>query len=352
MIHAVRPVAAMASYALADLGNASLISLAQNESAVPPSPKALSAGRAALARSTLYPDPDWHDLRRAIAAVHPVETASLLCGAGSMELIGCLIRAFAGPGDDVLGTQYGYLFVATAAQQAGTRYIRASETDYTVSIDAVLARVTDITRIVVVCNPGNPTGTRIPNADLLRLRAALPDNILLIIDQAYAEFDDQDHAPIFALVSRGETVVTRTLSKAYGLAGARVGWGALPPAIGAEVRKLLNPNNISNSSQAMAVAAIQDRAHLCAAVAEIAKIRNSFAARLRAAGYAVPKSATNFVLIPFSDIEAAHRADRALREAGYILRGMRGYGLPHCLRATIGAARDMEAVAQTLEVLA
>ncbi|MEO1779723.1 MAG: histidinol-phosphate transaminase [Pseudomonadota bacterium] len=349
MITAVASVRAMASYALAELGDGAALSLAQNESLRAPSPQALAAGQVALAASHLYPDPDWTDLRHAIAAVHPVAPAHVLCGAGSMELIGCLVRAFAGPGDDVLGTQYGYAFLSTAAQQAGATYVAAPEADYRVDIRALLSAVTPATRLICVCNPGNPTGTRVPNSDILWLRDALPDDILLLVDQAYAEFDDQDHAAIFRLVDRGNTVVTRTLSKAYGLAGARVGWGAMPPAIGAELRKLLNPNNIALASQAMATAAMKDQAYMRDTVALTADIRERFAARLRSAGYDVPDSATNFVLIPLKDSETAKRADSALLQAGYILRGMGGYGLPHCLRATIVSEPAMTAVADILE---
>ena len=349
MIRAVPTVAAMASYALADLGDAKAVSLAQNESAFPPSPQAIAAGEAAVRGSALYPDPDWHDLRGAIAATHPVAGDHILCGAGSMELIGALTRAFSGPGDEVLGTQYGYLFVATAAQQAGATYVQAPEPDLTVDIDQILGCVTPATRMVFVCNPGNPTGTRIANADVLRLSEALPDDVLLVVDQAYAEFDDQDHAPIFDLIHRGNTVITRTLSKAYGFAGARVGWGAFPPAIGAEVRKLMNPNNISVTAQVMTEAAMRDQAYMRRTVSETAGIRDAFASRVRATGLHVPQSATNFVLIQFPSADAAAHADVRLRTGGYILRGMGGYGLSDCIRATIGSAANMDAVAAILE---
>ena len=351
----IRPrpdVAAMASYALADLGDPTSISLAQNESAFPPSPKALEAGANALKQSALYPDPDWRDLRRSLASVHPVDADAILCGAGSMELIGCLIRAFSGQGDEVVGTQYGYLFVATAAQQANATYVQAEEPDLTVSVDSLLNKVSPATRIVFVCNPGNPTGTRIPNTEILRLRDELPQDILLVVDQAYAEFDDQDHAPIFGLVDQENTVVMRTLSKAYGLAGARVGWGVFPASVRDQVRKLLNPNNVSLVSQALAVGALADQAYMARTVSETARRRDAVSSRLRLAGYDVPNSATNFILIRFKDTEAAQRAEAALRANGLILRGMGGYGLSHCLRATIAAESAMERLAETLEHLA
>ena len=159
----IRPrahIAAMAPYALADLsppGGKRLISLAQNESALPPSPQALAAGREALAAARLYPDPDWTDLRAAIARVHGLAPERILCGAGSMELIACLMRCYAGPGDRVLSSQYGYAFFETAARMAGAAFDKAPERDLTVSVDTLLAAAVNETRIVCIANPGNPT---------------------------------------------------------------------------------------------------------------------------------------------------------------------------------------------------
>ena len=195
MIRPVAHIKNMAAYALADLGNNHTVSLAQNESAFPASPAAIAAGRAAMADLPLYPDPEWNDLRAAIAEVHGLDPSRILCGAGSMELIGCLIRAYAGPGDRVLGTEYGYAFVATAAAQVQADYVKARELDLTVSVDEILNAVTSDTRIVFVCNPGNPTGTLIPNSELLRLRSDLPADVLLVVDQAYAEFSDHANNP-------------------------------------------------------------------------------------------------------------------------------------------------------------
>jgi len=350
MIRAVEHVRAMAAYALADLGD-DVISLAQNESAFPASSIAIDAAKAVLDQMPLYPDPAWQDLREAIVEVHGGNPDQILCGSGSMELIGCLIRTFAGQGDRVLGTDYGYAYAASATAQVQADYVKAREIDLKVSVDDILANVHPETRIVFVCNPGNPTGTIIPNAEILRLRDGLPNNCLLIVDQAYAEFSDdhQDPAEIFALTERGDTVVTRTFSKAYGLAGARVGWGYFPTAIGLEVRKLLNPNNISIPSQTMAAVAMRDQAHLRSNVEQTAAIRDRFAEGCRGLGLFIPESHTNFVLIRFADSNAAQRADEALRSAGFMMRGMGGYGLSDCLRATICSEDIMRRCLDILE---
>ncbi len=351
MITPVAHVAAMAPYALADLEalpGKRPISLAQNESALPPSPRALAAARNAMDSAQFYPDPDWSELREAIAAVHDISPERILCGAGSMELIACLLRCFAGPGDRVLSSRYGYAFFRTAALATGADYHAAPEDGFTVSVPALLEAVGPNTRIVCVANPGNPTGTRVARDDLVRLREGLDEDVLLLIDEAYGEFNDAPGEATFDLVTLGNTVVLRSFSKAYGLAGLRVGWGVFPPAVAAEARKLLNPNNISDVAQAAAAAAMADQDYMRRVCAETAQRRNGFAARIRQLGLEVPDSHTNFVLIRFAGPEAAVSADRALRAEGVLLRGVSGYDLPDCLRATVGNEADMVLVADLL----
>lgn len=347
MINPVNNVSAMAAYELADL-QPTLLSLAQNESAYPCSPLAIEAGRQALQDVHLYSDPDWLALREAIGSVHSLPVDQVLCGAGSMEIIAAIIRAYSQAGDEVLGTAYGYLFVATACQQAGSSYRQAAEPLLRVDIDELLANVNEATRIVFVCNPGNPTGTRITNTELVRLRDSLPADVLLIIDQAYAEFDDQDPRAAFELINRGNTIITRTLSKAYALAGQRVGWGAFPADIAVQVRKLLNPNNVSGVAQAMAVAAMLDQKHMLDLVQKTAKTRRVLTKTLTGFGWKVPESHTNFVLMVLNSVEECRLLDSTLRKAGYLARGMGGYDLAHCLRLTIAKSEDMERVCKTI----
>lgn len=322
--------------------------LNQNESALPPSPRAIAAAAEAAATAHLYSDPDWTSLRAAISDVHKLDAESLMIGAGSMELIGALIGAFAGPGDQVLSTAHGYAFFRTAAQLAEADYAAAPEPDKTISVGAVLDTVTPATKIVCIANPGNPTGTRIGRDALVRLREGLRDDILLIIDEAYAEFADHLDEQTFDLIARGNTVVLRTFSKAYALAGMRVGWGAFPPAVARETRKRLNPNNVSTPAQAAATAAMRDQAYRHALCGATARRRDDFAAACRDLGIASPVSFTNFVLLDFCDAGASGRADEYLRAQGVVMRPMGGYGLGHCLRATVGSEDDMMKAAETL----
>lgn len=347
-------IAAMSPYKLADLcppDGLPLISLSQNESLRPPSPLAVQAGIAALEAGALYPDPDWTALRTALAQLHDIPSEHILCGNGSLDLIGGLARVYAGPGRAVLAPAHAYPFFRSAALMADARFDTAPEDQATVSVNALIATVRPDTALVCVANPGNPTGTRIAISELRRLRDALADHILLVIDEAYGEFADHPNERCFDMVQTGNTVVLRTLSKAYGMAGFRVGWGLFPPQIAQHLRKVMNPNNVAAPSQAAATAALQDHAYMRETCALTAQIRDDAARQIRAMGLHVYPSFTNFVLIDFQSPERATAVDQQLQAQGIFLRGQAGAGLPQCLRMTIGPAHQVEAAMHALERL-
>lgn len=349
MIRVPPHIAQMSPYALAKMNapvGKPLISLSQNECLRPPSQKVVKAAATVLAASALYPDPDWRDLRHALANLHDIDEENILCGNGSLDLIGCLARAYARPRRAVLAPAHAYPFFKTAAQMADARFDTAPETGTTVSVDALLEAVQPDTGLVFIANPGNPTGTRIPKAELMRLRASLRDDILLVIDEAYGEFVDHLGESSLDKVEAGNTVVLRTFSKAYAMAGFRVGWGLFPPAIALELRKVMNPNNISAASQAAARAALDDQAYMRETCALTSRLREQAQAQLRSAGFAVHSSFTNFILIKLSNTKAAQSADKALCAQGIILRRQHGAGLPHALRMTVGG-QSMNAAAIT-----
>ena len=355
MIRPIAQVAQMAPYALADLTapeGTRLVSLAQNESLRGPSQQAIAAAAEALHAAHLYPDPDWTALKGTLAALHGVAQEAILCGSGSLDLIGCIARTYLSPGDAALAPAHAYPFFATATQLTGARFDHAPERDLHGDVDALLAAVRPETRIAFFANPANPTGTRLPRSEILRLRDGLRGDILLVLDEAYGDFADHLCEPMFDLVDRGDTIVLRTFSKAYGLAAARVGWGVFPKAVAGEVRKALNPNSVSSASQAAALAAARDQAWMRETCAQTMTIRDRFAERMRVAGFRCPPSFTNFVLIPFASDEAARDADAHLRSHGVFLRAQSGAGLPHCLRATSGTAEDLDFAAELLVVWA
>ena len=352
MIKARAHIAAMSPYAIADLtapDGQRLISLSQNESLRPPSPRAIEAAARAIGGAQLYPDPDWTALRQALATQHGLQAANILCGNGSMELILALALAFAGKDSAILAPAHGYPFFRTVAQLACARFDTAPETERQVSVDALLAAVQPDTRLLFLANPGNPTGTRISKRELARLRKGLREDILLIIDEAYGEFADHLDEPSFDLTERGGTVVLRSFSKAYGLAGLRIGWGLFPPQVACELRKVLNPNTVSVAAQAAATAAVADQAYMRETCAGTRQLAEEFRARLQDAGFRTRESFANFVLIPFDDPAAAKRADAFLRARGVFLRPQAGAGLPHCLRATIADVEKLGLAAQYLE---
>lgn len=344
-------IAQMSSYALADLSapnDKPLISLSQNESLRQPSPMVLEAAARAITTSMLYPDPNWSALRHALAELHNIDPEGILCGSGSLDLIGCLARVFAGPERAVLAPAHAYPFFRTAAQIVNARFDSAREEDTVVSVDALLDAVQPDTGLVFVANPGNPTGTRIAKSELIRLRQGLRPDILLVVDEAYGEFSDHLGERCFELVQGGNTVVLRTFSKAYGLAGLRVGWGLFPPAIAAELRKVMNPNNVPEAAQAAATAAVRDSAYMRETCEMTARLRDSTAARLRQAGFNLSPSLTNFLLLKLDSAEMAGQVERALQAEGVFLRPQSGAGLPQTLRMTIGPSETME---KTLDIL-
>lgn len=355
MIPPVSHVSAMAAYALADTSvpdGKKPISLSQNESMRLPSPAAIAAAQDAAQLPHLYPDSNCAALCKEIGQVHGVNPDQIVCGNGSLDLIGGLARAYLEPGRAALAPTHAYPFFRTATQFTGARFDTAPETELTADVDALLAAVTCDTRVVFIANPGNPTSTRIPWSELLRLRAGLPGDVLMVIDEAYGEFADHLGEHMFALVDRGDTVVLRTFSKAYGLAGLRVGWGYFPPEIAGHLRKLLNPSNVTLTGQAAARIAMQDQAYMRETCRQTAEVRDAFASRIRAAGLLVPESFTNFLLIRFPSAGYASKADTFLRSEGVITRAQAGVGLPECLRATVGVADDMAFTAGLLEAWA
>ncbi|MES1150476.1 MAG: histidinol-phosphate transaminase, partial [Dongia sp.] len=243
-------VLALAPFMLADRTVApglKPIHLAQNESPAGPGAAAKAALRAAAENLNRYPEADAATLRQAIAAAEGLDADRIICGSGSMELLALLAQAYLGPEDEIVISQYGYVFFRTLAELVGARFVLAPERAFKTDIDAMLARVTPRTRMVLVANPNNPTGSLLPRAEIERLRAALRGDIILVIDAAYAEYvTEPGFEPGVALVDAGaNTVMTRTFSKIHGLAGLRVGWGYFPAPVAGFVNRMRNPNNVT-----------------------------------------------------------------------------------------------------------
>lgn len=328
------------------------IRLASNESALGPSARAIAAYRALASEIHRYPEGSAEELRAALGRRHGLDPARIVCGAGSDELIALLLRCYAGPGDEVLYSRHGFLMYPIGAKSVGATPVAAPERELTADVDALLARVTDRTRIVFIANPNNPTGTYLGAQEMARLHAGLPSSVLLAIDAAYAEFVNRnDYEPGVALVNRAENVVMlRTFSKIYALAGLRLGWAYCPPAIADILNRVRGPFNVTAPALAAGVAAVEDTDAVARARAHNERWLPWFSERLAALGIPLTPSVANFVLARFSDNpgENADAAYAFLQSRGILTRKMKAYGLPQYLRITIGTGPEMEKVAAVL----
>jgi len=326
-----------------------LIKLSANENPLGTSPAALEARTRAVAPD-LYPDPDSTALREALGRLHRIDPARIICGTGSGELLTIAASAFAGPGDEVLYVRYGFSLYEIAARRCGAMPIVAPDADYGTDVDALLSLVSERTRVVFLANPNNPTGSFLPAAELARLHAALPPDVLLVLDQAYAEYvaPEDDDRGLELAAKHPNVLVTRTFSKAYGLAGERVGWGTGAPRLIEVLNRLRGPFNVNNGAQAVTTAALGDQGFVARSREHNTAERARFVEAIEALGNsglrALPSEA-NFVLVLFEGALSAEQAHDALMERGYATRWLPGQGLPQALRITIGASEHRSEIA-------
>jgi histidinol-phosphate aminotransferase len=327
-----------------------VIKLSSNEGAFGPPPGAVAAIAAHAPAMHRYPDGGMAALRAAIGKTFGLDPARIICGNGSDEILSLLITAYGGPGTELIMSAHGFSIYEIAGKLAGCTVQKAPERNLTTDVDAILALVSPATTMVFLANPNNPTGTLLSAAELARLRANLPPDVLLVIDAAYAEYvETPDYDAGISLVDAGDnTVMTRTFSKIYGLGGARLGWGYAPPPIIDVLNRLRPPFNVSSTVAAAAKAALAEPGWLESSRTHNAKMRRLMADRLREAGLTVHPSEANFLLVDFGTADRAIAADAHLRSRGIIVRNVASYGLPTCLRVTIGTEEECELVAEAL----
>ncbi len=329
-----------------------IIKLSSNEGPFGPSPLASKAHETEAQNLHRYPDGGAVKLRAAIGERYGLDPEKIVCGAGSDELISLLCKAYAGPGDEVLYSKHGFLMYPISAKTVGATPVTAPEVDKTANVDNLLAAVTDKTRILFLANPNNPTGTYLPATEVKRLRDNLRDDILLVIDAAYAEYVTvDDYSAGIELVDAGEnTVMTRTFSKIYALGGVRLGWCYAPANVIDVLNRIRGPFNVGAAAMAAGIAAIQDKNFEDMSRAHNTKWREWTAIELGNLGLDVTPSIGNFLLVCFNadpDRDAA-AADAFLKTKGIVVRRMGGYGFPNCLRITIGLEEEMRAVVDAL----
>lgn len=338
---------------------AMLVELGSNENSHGPSPAARAAVLDGLHALHRYPDPTGGDLKRALAARHGLAPGQLLLGNGSHELLMMLAQVFAGPDCEVLASRHGFAVYALAAQAAGAQLVLADSHDATHAmphghdLSALAAAVTTRTRLVYLANPNNPTGTWFSTRALAGFMAALPANVIVVVDEAYLEYVDAPEldTALTLLASHPGLVVTRTFSKAYGLAGLRVGYLAASPGLVQVMERVRESFNVNGPGLAACEAALGDSAHVAWVRRQNAEQRQALGDALRARNLRVSPSQTNFLLVDFGS--DAGPVEAGLVSRGVIPRPMGGYGLPTCLRLTVGTRDENRRLLQALdEVLA
>ena len=316
------------------------IKLSANESALGPSAKALEAYHQAAEVIERYPDANAIGVRTAIAEHYGLAVDHILMGIGSDELLSLLVRSYAGPGDEVLYPSATFSMYRIYTLSMGADVVQAPDKNYTADVDALLDAMTERTKVVIVANPNNPTGTYLSLTEMERLRAGLRDDILLIIDAAYAEYVTKpDYDPGTVLVEATDnTAMTRTFSKVHGLASIRLGWCYTHPDIVSVIGRIRSPFNVSTAGQAAGVVAIADTAHVDNVVAYTAKWHGIATQRLAALGLEITGTEGNFVCAGFPDEDGKRAKDcnAYLRKQNIMTRDMAMFGLPNHLRITIG----------------
>lgn len=338
-----------------EMGLDSVIKLASNEGPFPPMPAAIAAINDAAAGVRLYPDPGAWALRDALAERLGLDPPQVLPGAGLDGLIRLMCQAVLDPGDEIAMAWPSFLSWRQGAQiQGATARLAALAPDGSYDLDALLAEVTPRTKLVVVVSPNNPTGAAVGAVDLVRFLDALPGHVLPVVDEAYFEFLPPGSHDAAALVAEGRPMAAmRTFSKAYGLAGLRVGYLMGPPALVRAVGLVRPVFDVTGPAQAAALASLDDAAaHLPERISLNASERGLMASGLRALGLAPLPSTANFVLVDLGSPERAQAVNAALLARGVIVRPARAFGAPSALRITVGwpqeNARLLAAAAEAL----
>ncbi len=334
-----------------------LTELGSNENSHGPSPKAIAAARSALDEVFRYPDPLGGDLKRALAKKHGVTTSQILLGNGSHELLMQFAQVFAGSGDEVVVSRHGFAVYALAVQAAGAKLVLSESLPPDAAmplghdLDAMANAITARTKLVYLANPNNPTGTWFDADAFDVFIKRVPANVIVIVDEAYAEYVDAPEwrSAIDWLPTHSNLIVTRTFSKAHALAGLRAGYALGHADAMAVMERVRESFNVNGPALAAAEASLLDEKHLKSNVDATRRERDVLSAALSARGWKVWPSQTNFLLVEFGPETA--NIEQQLLSHDVVLRPMAGYGLPHCLRITVGRADENVRLVAALDAL-
>jgi len=318
------------------------VKMASNENPFGPSPLAVQAMQATLAECNFYPDNDVSELRQKLADLHGVKPEQIVPTAGSTSLLGIIARALLNPGLNAVTSELSFIVYPIATQAAGGKLIQVPMRNHGYDLDALAAAINHDTRLVFISNPNNPTGTLVDARELDRFLEKVPENVIVVLDEAYYDFAQQfatlrqveySHWRDYVRQNRN-IVVLRTFSKAHGLAGLRVGYGIGPAELMSCFARLRNTFSVSSVAQAAAVAALNDQAHTGKALRNNAEQAERFTVELAESGYPVVQTWANFIFCEL-DEDAAEFALRMQAE-GVIIRPLGPWGAPKAIRVTVG----------------
>jgi len=322
-------------------GLARVVKLASNESPLGPSPRGIEAARAALADSHRYPDPGAEELRAALAKRFRLRAANVVVGSGSEGILATAMRTFLGPDDEVITARNTFIGFRVLARACGRTAHYVPMRGYRYDLPAIADAISDRTKIVYLANPDNPTGSYATVAELEAFMARVPDHVIVVIDEAYWEFADGVADYPDSMRYRWDNAITlRTFSKAYGLAGLRIGYGFAHDEIVHNLLKVKLPFEPSTAAQAAGLAALDDETHLQATLAAVREGMPVLRRGLEALELQVLPSAANFVTVLLGSPAEADRIVEGLTRRGVIVRPLRGFGLPSAIRVSVGLAEE------------
>jgi histidinol-phosphate aminotransferase len=331
-----------------------LLMLAANENVLGPSEKAITAAREAMTEAHLYPDGGATALRTELAKRHGVTIDHIAVGNGSNEIIELLVRTFVGPGETVVTSWPSFVVYRLITQAHGREMLIAPLRDDRYDVAAMAALVDRRTKLVFIANPNNPTGTYLPKRAISAFLDRIPRSVIVVLDEAYFEYADAPDYPdgVRDFYSRPRTVVLRTFSKIYGLAGMRIGYGVMEPSLVRYIDSVRQPYNTSSIAQAAALAALDDTEHVKRSQRLVIEGRAQLAKGLAELGLVVVPSQANFVLAKLDDddrSDAAAPVVAHLHTRGIMVRDMRGYDMPSTIRITVGTRAMNQRVLEALD---
>ncbi len=315
-----------------------VIKLSANESALGTTPKAKRAINKSINISK-YPDGQSNNLRINISKRFNCDFKKIICGAGSDEIIQIICQLFLKSGDEVIVPQFSFLMYRIYSKNVGAKVVYSKEKNYKISVSEIIKKVSKRTKVVFLANPNNPTGTYLEKSELLKLRKRLRSNILLVVDDAYAEYmKNKNYTPGLKLFKNSNNVIVlRTFSKIYGLASLRIGWGYGPKKIIEAMSKIKPPFNTNSAAQLAAVAALHDKSFINKAAKHNFFWANKLKKKLSNFSITTNEVTANFLLLNFNKCKySANYVQKKLEDKGIILRGMQSYKIKNALRLTIG----------------